>query len=81
MNQWGEFVFHEPYAGDKIERINNVVLPKQYLPSLDKGTHGQKRVNLCPCFVTFTPRTSSTRRSSALQGQKFISFRLCDPKS
>lgn len=37
MDQWGEFVFHEPYAGDKIERINNVVLPKQYLPSLDKG--------------------------------------------
>ena len=30
MNNWKEFVFNEPYVGGKIERINNVILPKQY---------------------------------------------------
>ncbi len=49
------------------------------LPSVDKGTHGRRRTNFCPCFVTFLPRTSSTRQSSASQGQKLTSFRLSDP--
>ena len=31
MNNWKEFVFNEPYVGGKIERINNVILPKQYV--------------------------------------------------
>lgn len=41
MDHWGEFVFHEPYAGDKIERINNVVLPKQYLRFMKKHNGGE----------------------------------------
>ncbi len=40
------------------------------LPSIDKSTYGQDRGDLASCIVTFTPRTSSTRRSSALQGTK-----------
>ena len=48
------------------------------IPSVDKGTHGWKRANFCPCCVAFVPRTSSTRQSSALQGQKLTSFRLPD---
>ena len=31
MDNWKEFVFNEPYVGGKIERINNVILPKQYV--------------------------------------------------
>ena len=49
------------------------------IPSVDKGTHGRRRANFCPCFVAFLPRTSSTRQSSASQGQKLTSFRLSDP--
>ena len=49
------------------------------IPSVDKGTHGRRRANFFFCFVAFFPRTSSTRQSSALQGQKLTSFRLSDP--
>ena len=53
--------------------------PQITIPSVDKGTHGRRRANFCPCFVAFLPRTSSTRQSSASQGQKLTSFRLSDP--
>ncbi len=56
-----------------------VRLNRGQLPSVDKGTHGRRRANFCPCFVAFLPRTSSTRQSSASQGQKLTSFRLSDP--
>ncbi len=49
------------------------------VPSIDKVTHGRIRANFCSCCVTFAPRTFSTRRSSALQGRKFVPFRLFDP--
>ncbi len=51
----------------------------QIVPSFDKVTHGRIRANFCSCCVTFTPRTSSTRQSSALQERKFAPFRLFDP--
>ena len=49
------------------------------VPSVNKGTHGRRRTNFCSCCVAFLPRTSSTRQSSASQGQKLTSFRLSDP--
>ncbi len=33
---------------------------RMLLPSVDKGTHGRKRVNFCPCCVAFVPRTGRT---------------------
>lgn len=41
MDNWNEFVFNEPYVGDKIERINNVVLPKQYLEFMKNHNGGE----------------------------------------
>ncbi len=52
---------------------------KGSIPSVYKGTHGRKRTSFCPCCVAFIPHTSSMRQSSALHGQKLISFRLFDP--
>lgn len=31
MEKWGEFVFNAPYGGAVIEKINEVVLPKDYV--------------------------------------------------
>ena len=41
MNNWKEFVFNEPYVGGKIERINNVILPKQYVGFMKKHNGGK----------------------------------------
>lgn len=41
MDNWNEFVFNEPYVGDKIEHINNVVLPKQYLEFMKNHNGGE----------------------------------------
>ena len=41
MNNWKEFVFNEPYVGGKIERINNVILPKQYVVIMKKQNGGK----------------------------------------
>ena len=44
-----------------------------FLPLVYKGTHGQAELILRPAALLFAPRTSSTRRSSALQGTKLAS--------
>ena len=41
MDDWGDFAFSEPYAGDEIKQINNVVLPKQYLEFMKKHNGGE----------------------------------------
>ena len=41
MDKWGNFVFNEPYIGNEIKQINNVVLPKQYLEFMKKHNGGQ----------------------------------------
>lgn len=41
MDKWGSFVFNEPYIGNEIKQINNVVLPKQYLEFMKKHNGGQ----------------------------------------
>ena len=51
--------------------MNNI--SQQLLPLVYKGTHGQAELILRPAALLFAPRTSSTRRSSALQGTKLAS--------
>ena len=41
MDKCGNFVFNEPYIGNEIKQINNVVLPKQYLEFMKKHNGGQ----------------------------------------
>lgn len=41
MGNWNGFVFNEPYVGDKIERINNVILPEQHLCFMKKHNGGE----------------------------------------
>ena len=41
VDNWKEFVFNEPYAGGRIERINNVILPKQYVSFMKKHNGGR----------------------------------------
>ena len=62
MDKWGNFVFNEPYIGNEIKQINNVVLPKQYLEFMKKHNGGQgdicllytsERMGLCPCFLFY----------------------------
>ena len=54
------------FSRDKIASVK--------VASMYRGQHGQKCPNLRACIVTFAPRTSSTRRSSALQGHKSDGF-------
>ncbi|WP_102286830.1 SMI1/KNR4 family protein [Eisenbergiella massiliensis] len=41
MDKWGNFAFNEPYIGNEIKQINNVVLPKQYLEFMKMHNGGQ----------------------------------------
>lgn len=41
MDKCGNFVFNEPYIGNEIKQINNVVLPKQYLEFMKMHNGGQ----------------------------------------
>lgn len=41
MGNWGEFVFNEPYEGKEIERINDVILPLQYINFMKKHNGGE----------------------------------------
>ena len=41
MGKWGEFVFNAPYTGDVIEKINDVVLPKDYVEFMKKHNGGE----------------------------------------
>lgn len=41
MNNWGEFIFNEPYIGVEIKQINKVALPKQYLKFIKKHNGGE----------------------------------------
>ena len=56
MNNWKEFVFNAPYVGGKIERINNVILPQQYVGFMKKhnggkGDIGETWLELYPCLL------------------------------
>ncbi len=52
-------------------RKNMQALARLGLPSVYKGQHGRRSANLSALCVTFVPRTSGTRHSSALIGLKF----------
>lgn len=41
MGKWGEFMFNDPYSGDVIEKINEVVLPKDYVEFMKKHNGGE----------------------------------------
>lgn len=41
MSKWGEFEFNPPYIGKEIEKINKVVLPKQYINFMKKHNGGE----------------------------------------
>lgn len=41
MSKWGKFEFNPPYQGEDIDKINNVVLPKQYTDFMKKHNGGE----------------------------------------
>ena len=41
MGNWGEFIFNEPYTGDEVERINDVILPEQYIDFMKEHNGGE----------------------------------------
>ena len=41
MKRWGEFVFNKPYAGEIIEKINEVILPKDYVAFMKNHNGGE----------------------------------------
>lgn len=41
MESWGEFTFNKPYVGEKIEKINDVILPPQYVNFMKKHNGGE----------------------------------------
>ena len=44
MQKWGEFEFNAPYEGDVIEKINEVVLPKDYVEFMKKHNGGEGHI-------------------------------------
>ena len=41
MENWGKFIFNEPYTGKEIEKINDVILPLQYINFMKKHNGGE----------------------------------------
>lgn len=41
MCKWGEFVFNEPYNGEEIHKVNDIILPKQYLEFMKMHNGGE----------------------------------------
>jgi hypothetical protein len=41
MGKWGDFEFNVPYSGNIIEKINEVVLPKDYVEFMGKHNGGE----------------------------------------
>lgn len=41
MEKWGMFEFNTPYIGKNIEKINDVVLPKDYIEFMKKHNGGE----------------------------------------
>ena len=41
MNKWERFKFNEPYIGKTIDKINNVILPKEYLEFMKNHNGGE----------------------------------------
>lgn len=41
MEKWGEFEFNAPYSGGVIEKINEVLLPKDYVEFMKKHNGGE----------------------------------------
>ena len=41
MGKWGTFEFNTPYLGETIEKINEVVLPKDYIEFMKKHNGGE----------------------------------------
>ncbi len=41
MEKWGMFEFNTPYVGEIIEKINDVVLPNDYIEFMKKHNGGQ----------------------------------------
>ncbi|MBQ8825508.1 MAG: SMI1/KNR4 family protein [Oscillospiraceae bacterium] len=41
MDNWGEFEFNEAYSGSEITKINDVVLPEQYIEFMKKHNGGE----------------------------------------
>lgn len=44
MANWGGFVFNEPYLGKTINRINDVILPVQYINFMNKHNGGEGNI-------------------------------------
>lgn len=44
MANWGGFVFNEPYLGETINRINDVILPVQYINFMNKHNGGEGNI-------------------------------------
>ena len=41
MEKWGMFEFNTPYVGEIIEKINDVVLPNDYIEFMKRHNGGQ----------------------------------------
>ena len=41
MENWGKFIFNEPYTGKEIEKINDVILPLQSINFMKKHNGGE----------------------------------------
>lgn len=44
MANWGGFVFNEPYLGETINQINDVILPVQYINFMKKHNGGEGNI-------------------------------------
>lgn len=46
MEKWGKFELNEPYCGEEIIKINDIVLPKPYLEFMKKHNGGEGDIKL-----------------------------------
>lgn len=41
MGNWGKFEFNDSYEGEEIEKVNNVILPEQYIEFMRNHNGGE----------------------------------------
>lgn len=48
MGNWGKFEFNDSYEGEEIGKVNNVILPEQYIEFMRKHNGGEGDIESLP---------------------------------
>ena len=71
MEKWGTFRFNTPYIGKNIEKINEVVLPKDYIEFMKKHNGGEGDIG--ETWLVLYPLEELQEINDAYEIEEFLS--------